>query len=346
MRYRAVGSNWFESLALRLGLVPLPIVDAILPLVKTRSIMAAVELGVFEALREGSRTAAEVANDRGLDADSTELLLRVLCFAEYATFDGERFALARLARDTMLVGATHEARGYLLWNFTQWKILEGLEASIQTGRGLDFHSAMTDSRAWGHYQLAMLELARRDAPFVAKHVPVKPGATRLLDLAGSHGWIGASICRAHPPMRSLVIDLPAAISHAVELARSEGISDVVEHGVGNILDVDYRGTHDVVLLANILHHFAPESNQGLLRRAHAALTVDGTVAIWAAESPRSGSKPDIGDAAALYFHLTSSARSYHGDDYSAWARDAGFVEVRAIRPRFSPGQVLVVGRKR
>jgi len=346
MRYRAVGSNWLESLALRFGAVPIPLVDAIVPLVQTRSIMAAVELGVFEALRDGARTAAEVARERNLEVGSTELLLRVLCFAGYAAFDGERFTLSKLARDTLIEGAPHEMRGYLLWNFTQWNFLEGLEALVRTGRGVDIHSSMTDERAWGHYQLAMLELARRDAPFLAKHVPVKRGAMRLLDLAGSHGLIGATICRAHAPMTSLVIDLAAAIPHAIELARRAGLADVVEHRAGDIAEADYGGPHDVVLLANILHHFLPDANQALLRRAHAALSDEGTVAIWAAESPRRESKPDIGDTAALYFHLTSSARSFHGDDYAAWAREAGFTDVRAIRPRFSPGQVLVVGRKR
>ena len=53
---------------------------------------------------------------------------------------------------------------------------------------------------------------------LARHVPVRKGATRLLDLAGSHGLMGATLCRKHPPMRSTVIDLPAAIEHARRLA--------------------------------------------------------------------------------------------------------------------------------
>ena len=80
----------------------------------------------------------------------------------------------------------------------------------------------------------MLETARFDAPVLARHVPVREGATRLLDLGGSHGLMGATLCRKHPPMRSTVLDLAAAIEHARALAAREGIADVVEHRAGDL----------------------------------------------------------------------------------------------------------------
>src|SRR5918996_4786215 len=83
MKYGAIPENLFERLALAAGQVPLPLLDAIYSLMKARCLMAGVRLGVFEALRDGPRTAAEVAAARGLDAECTGLLLRMLTFGEY-----------------------------------------------------------------------------------------------------------------------------------------------------------------------------------------------------------------------------------------------------------------------
>jgi hypothetical protein len=63
------------------------------------------------------------------------------------------------------------------------------------------------------------EVARGQAPLVADLVPVKPSAQTLLHI-GSHGLFGACMCRAHPPMRSTVLDLPDAVEQSRQLAQA------------------------------------------------------------------------------------------------------------------------------
>jgi cyclopropane fatty-acyl-phospholipid synthase-like methyltransferase len=166
----------------------------------------------------------------------------------------------------------------------------------------------------------------------------------LLDLAGSHGLLGAAICRRHPPLRSIVIDLPPAIEHGRTLAQEAGHADLVDHLAGD-LRTDPLPKADVVLMSNILHHFTPEQTRGLLSKVHASLTADGSVAIWEVEAPRRGRRPGAGDAIALYFRLTSTAETPHGEEYAEWLAACGFRRVRQIRPRLSPGRVLIVGRR-
>ena len=345
MKYGAIPENVFERLALASGKVPLPVLDAIFSLMKARSLMAGVRLGVFTALQAGPRTAAEVAAERGLDAECTALLLRMLTFAEYVEQRGDRFALSALGRRSMVPGAPMELWGYLEWNYAQWDFVAHLEDFVRTGRGLDFHATMTDPGQWADYQRAMLEIARFDAPVLAAKVPVRRGARRLLDVAGSHGLLGAAICRRHPPMTSIVLDLPQAVEAARELARAEGIGDLVEHRSGDLQTADLGTGHDVVLLANILHHFRPEDNAAILRRAFGCLAPEGTVAIWEIERPERASKAGAGDGAALFFRLTSTAACYSGGEYARWLGEAGFTRVRVRRPLLSPGNVLVTGRK-
>ena len=347
MKYGAIPENLLERLALAADRVPLPMLDAIYSLMKARCLMAGVHLGVFEALREGPRTAAEVAAARGLDAECTSLLLRMLTFSDYVDQKGDRFALSKLGRRSMVQGAPMGMWGYVEWNYTQWDFVGHLEELVRTGRGLDFHQTMTSPGQWADYQRGMLEIARFVAPILAAKVPVRRGARRLLDVAGSHGLLGAAICREHPPMRSVVLDLPQALEAGQALAREEGIADLVEHRAGDLDDpqgADFGTGNDVVLLANILHHFQPEANAAILRRAHASLAPEGTVAVWEIERPKSTSRVGAGDGAALFFRLTSTASCYSGDEYAAWLAEAGFTKIRTQRPALSPGSVLVTAR--
>lgn len=346
MYYGATPTNPIELLVLATGQAPLPVIDGLFSLMKARAIMAGVKLGVFEALADHPLPAGAVAATRGLDPESCELLLRALVFSGYLEQQGERFSLSRLGRDSFLPGAAKDFRGYLLWNYTQWNLVEHLETLVKTGRGLDFHHTLTDPEAWANYQRAMAEFAREDAPRVAKSVPVRPGARRLLDLAGGHGAYGAAICRRQPGMRSLVIDLPAALAAGRALAAEMGHSELVEHRAGNLLTDDFEPGQDVIVLSHILHHFKPDQNLAVLRKAFEALEDGGTVTIWEIEAPDpKRSKADLGDGAALFFRLTSNARAYHANDYAGWLAAAGFTKIRVRRPLLSPGGLLLTARK-
>ncbi len=345
MKYGLIPTNLLERLALLSGKVPVPVIDALFGPLKTRAIMAAVRLGVFEAMRDGEHDPAELAARLRLDADALELLLRGLVVCEYLVQRGRRFALSPLARQTMVSGAPMELVGYMRFNYQQWEFVGHLEELLRTGKGVEFHETMADEESWRDYQKGMLEIARLEAPLLASRVPVRTGAAALVDIGGSHGLFGAAICRKHPPMRSTVVDLPQAVAHARELARAEGILDVVTHREGDLTTADLGRDQDVVLASNILHHFQPAAIADILRRAHAALRPGGTFAIWEIEAPKRGSKVTSGDGTALYFKLTSTAGAYHGDEYAAWLRAAGFARVTIARPATAPGKVLVTARR-
>ena len=345
MQYGAIPESLAERLALAAGLVPVPLIDVMFGMLKSRCVMAGVKLGIFEALVSTPHTVTSLSATLELDPPSLELLLRSLVFAGYLEVTGEHFRLSAMSQKCMVRGASRELTGFVLWNYTQWEYTEHLETMLRTGQGVDFHATLRDEEAWGHYQKGMLESARFNAPVLARHVPVPRGATKLLDLGGSHGLMGAAICRKHPPLHSLVIDLPPALTHARLLAQREGIADVVDHRAGDLLSDPLDREADVVLLCNILHHFSPAQVQLLLARVHAALKTDGTVAIWELERPTRDSKPTSGDAVALFFKLTSTASAYAGGQYKEWLTGAAFERVKIVRPRLSPGSVIVHARK-
>ena len=114
------------------------------------------------------------------------------------------------------------------------------ETLVRTGTGIDFHRTLRDKRSWCDYQRAMLAMARLDAATIARLVPIRAGATHLLDLAGSHGLLGAKIRRGHPPMRSTVVDLPEAVEEGRALARETGNADSVDHRVVMCAPIRWR----------------------------------------------------------------------------------------------------------
>jgi hypothetical protein len=345
MQYGVIPTSIAERVALMAGAVPVPMIDLLFGIMKARIIMAGVNLGVFDALARESQTTRSLAATLELDESCLDMLLRTMVYAGYLRLSGRRYSLSALGRNTMVTGAPRELTGFTLWHYSQWKFVEHLETLVRTGQGVDFHTTLEDPVAWGHYQKAMLEAARFDAPVIARHVPVRRGSTRLLDLAGSHGLLGAAICRKHPPMRSTVVELPAAMEHARDLARHEGHADIVEHHAGDLLRDDLGKGWDVILLSNILHHLDPEQARDVIARSHEALASDGTVAIWELERPAPGATPGQGDGVALFFRLTSSAAAYSGDQYVEWLAAGGFGHCRIIRPRLRPGTVLVHARR-
>lgn len=344
MKYGLIATNPLEWLALRAGRVPVPLVDALYGLIKVRCLMAAVRLGLFEALRATPRTGPEVAGSLGLDPETTTLVLRTLVFADYLHQEGDAFALAPLARETMISGAARELTGFLDWNYWQWEMVAHLEELLRTGRGVDFHATMTDPAGWASYQRGMLEVARFDAALVSEKVPVPRGARRLLDVAGGHGLFGAALCRRHPPLRATVVDLPQALPAARALAEEAGHADLVTHVAGDITRDPFEPGQDVALLANTLHHFDAAENRALLGRVRAALNPGGTAAIWEIEASDPRGPAGEGDGATLFFRLTSSAACYRASDYAAWLAEAGFEGVRVRRHPLSPRGVLVIGR--
>lgn len=102
---------------------------------------------------------------------------------------------------------------------------------------------------------------------------------------GSHGLLGAAICRKHPPMRSIVLDLPVAIKQARATAHRAGVDDVVEHRAGNVLAGDLPANVDVVLLANVIHHFTRDDAIRVLQKTNRN-KAGRPIAVWDYDSPR------------------------------------------------------------
>ena len=342
MRYGTIPKGLKERVATLLGVVPHPMLDVLVAPLQARALIAAEGAAVFKALAEKDESTANLARRLALDVSCLDLVLRLLWSMGYLKQRAGCWSLTRLGRKHFGAGAPRPFGDFVAFGAPQWDWIGRLDEVLRTGQGVEIHRSLT-APDWILYQRAMAEMARDFATFVARELPVAAGSRLCLDVAGSHGLIGAALCRAHPGLKSIVLDRAEAIPEARKLATEAGITDVVSFRECDLLRDDYGEEADVVVLANILHHFDEETNRAILGRARRALRRGGTIGIFDIEAPPKGAPPEAaGDAAALFFRITSNSACFSGDQYGTWLEQAGFSRPRAVRSVLLPSRLLVV----
>ena len=346
MKLGGIPRNPIEWLGKKLGLLPEPLLDTHIAMLLARAVMEGSRLGVYEALGGDPLPAEEIAVRCDSHPVATRKLLDALAGAEYLSCEKGLYALGPVARRWLLPDAPQSLHNKMLFQFLEWDFLEHTGDFLRTGRPLDFHATMKPED-WSSYQRGMRSASSSWAPEVARRTPVPRGAHDLLDLGGSHGLLSASLCRRHHGLRAVILDLPEAIEHAAPLLAQEGMGDHIVHRPGNVLQDDL-GTEawDVVLAANLVHHFGDAANRELAKRVARALRPGGVYVIQELISPSSPKEAgQIGALLGLYFALTSEAGTWSFEEMADWQREAGLKPRRPIRFRTVPGNGQQVGMK-
>lgn len=338
MKIGAIPENPIEWVIGRLNVAPLPLLETQMAYTLARLIMVATKLGIFEALAERPATGARVAEHCGTSQVGTEKLLFALVGAGYVRVEDGSYALTPVSRKWLLRESPHSVADKLLLQFLEWDWLERAEDYVRTGEPLDLHS-MTDGEHWDLYQRGMRAMANALAGEAVRRIPVPKHARDMLDIGGSHGYYSVALCRRRKGLRSVILDLPRAVEHAAPLLAAEGIGDRVVHRAGDALTEDLgAGAYDVVLIAQLVHHFSEEENRELAARVAGALRPGGVYAILDEFRPRTAK--DAGQVGALlefYFALTSQSGTWAVEEMAEWQRGAGLEPRPPIRFRTAPG---------
>ena len=347
MKLTVSGENTAERLALALGLAPVPLVDTHMSFLRARAIMVATKLGVFEALAAGPLSSETVAERCGTSGTATAKLLNALVACGYLRAAADTYALTARARRWLLAASPQSVRDKVLFEFFEWSIVEGTEAFVRTGHAGDLHVSGDEER-WAAYQRAMRVLSRLAAPEIVRRTPLPGEATRMLDIGGSHGFIPAAMCRRHPALSAVVLDLPVAVRHAAPLLAAEGLGTRVVHREGDAR-VDDLGTGewDLIYISQLLHHFDEATNRALMQRVARALKPGGYVAVVELVRPATpGGSGQVGALLDLYFALTSQSGTWSRAEIQSWQHDAGLAPRRPMTLRTVPGAAELVARRR
>jgi SAM-dependent methyltransferase len=228
----------------------------------------------------------------------------------------------------------------------EWNYVGKTSEFVRTGAPLDIHGAM-GAEDWVVYQDGMRSVATNPAAALAKRLRVPKGATRLLDIGGSHGLYSCELLKRYPALKATILELPGAVDRAGEIARREGLGDRLQHWVGDALKDDLgEATFDVVIVNNLVHHFTNDQNVELAKRIARALSPGGVYAIGdfqrASHPGAGGVVPAVMD---LYFALTSASGTWSMEDIASWHRAAGLNVMRAFQFPSLPGWISVPAGK-
>lgn len=338
MRLDGVGENPIERVLMRSNVPPWPLLHTQMAYTLARVIMAATELGIFEALGDEAVPAAAIAERCSTDPHATEKLLFALAAAGYAQERDGGYALTPRSRKWLTRDSPYCLADKMLLQFDEWDWMERSEEYVRSGRPMELHDTLPADR-WPAYQRGMRALASIVAPELARRLPVPRSAHDLLDIGGSHGYYSVALCRRHDALRAVVLDLPQAVEHAAPLLAAENMGDRVTHRAGDALTDELGSeTYDLVLASQLVHHFSDEQNRALANRVARALRPGGMYAI--VEAFRPSSPKQAGQFAALlefYFALTSQSGTWTPEEMAAWQRDAGLRPRRPLRFRTAPG---------
>jgi 2-polyprenyl-3-methyl-5-hydroxy-6-metoxy-1,4-benzoquinol methylase len=131
------------------------------------------------------------------------------------------------------------------------------------------------------------------------------------------------------------IDWPNVLEVASNNARVAVIEERYKTISGNAFEMDWGGKYDLILMANILHHFDQEGCVQMLSKAKESLSVSGSVfVIDIMPNPDRVSPPEQAAFAFLMLATTPRGDAYVCEEYEAMAKEAGLaiVESRRLPP--------------
>jgi acetylserotonin N-methyltransferase len=309
-----------------------PIIELIYAYRRSKTMFAALSLGVFDRLHEGPARPA----DFGLREDTAERLLDACVSLGLVEKDGARYRntavadryLARKSPDTMA--------GYILYSnsalFPMWSDLEG---ALREGTprwepvfgfppgGLFEHFFRTDEQK-RDFLSGMHGFGRITSDAVVSAFDLSR-FRRFVDLGGGTGHLPMAAAARYPGMRTAVFDLAAA----VEFAR-EFVDDRVELIAGDFFR-DTLPQADLYGVGRILHDWGEDKIRLLLDRIYKALPPGGGLLIAEILLDDDKRGPVDGHMQSLNMLVCTEGRERSLSEYRVLLEAAGFTNVQGHR---------------
>ncbi len=312
---------------------------------RSRSLVMAHRLGIFEVLSERSLTIDELS-DRLLLKNRLGVgkLLSTLESLGLLASVGESYALTDTARASLLKSSP----GYFgdLVDFFAQQLEMKTASYVQDLLRLGSQPAPTVSdQQWSVYMAAMESMARMSADAIAQAIDFGNEAT-VLDLGGGPGLYAIAFCQRFPQLFATIYDLPAALQHAEAHVRAARLSERITCVAGSATDAHYGGPYDVIFVSHTIHLFDPAAVGRMFRACHASLKPGGRLVVRDVIMNDSKTTPSLGSLVALNMWLDGEAYSF--GQIAELMREAGLADIseRPIAGGQGPEVLgsLVIGR--
>ena len=264
---------------------PLVLRHLLIQLWKPQAVHVAARLGLAEALAEGPRTVAELAEMTGTHAPSLYRLMRALAYIEiFIELDGSRFANSELSHFLRAdVSGSMNAMAMLVADW-MWRSWGGLLHSVQTGEpsfdkvhGMPIwrYLAERDLEAGAIFNKVMTESTAAVSLSIAQAADLS-GAHTVVDVGGGHGSLLATLLEVYPSIKQGILFDQQHIIAEAQAALGSALGRRIRFEGGDFF-ADVPAGADVYMLKWILHDWDDTACVKVLTTCREAMAAHGRV---------------------------------------------------------------------
>src|SRR5688572_7473072 len=304
-----------------------------------KTLLSAVELGVFTELAKGPLAERELSERLGLHPRAARDFLDALvalgmldrddAVGRYANTPQSDLFLDR--NKPSYVGGLLEmanARLYRFWgSLTTALRTGGPQNESKAGGGNPFDALYADPDRLRQFLASMTGISLGAARAIAATFPWGRYRT-FVDVGCAQGGLPVQVALAHPHLSGGGFDLPAVQPVFEQYVGSFGLSGRLRFHAGSFFD-DPVPSADVLVMGHILHDWDLPTKRMLLAKAYAALPSGGSLIVYDAVIDDDRRRNAFGLLMSLNMLIeTPGGFDYTGAECRAWMSEAGFRETR------------------
>lgn len=315
----------------------------------SKTLLSAIEMGVFTELAAGSETFESLRGRLGLHPRSARDFLDALVALGFLRRDGDRYGntaetdLFLDRRKPSYIGGMLEMANHRLYPF--WgHLTEALRTGVPQneaksgGPGL-FETLYADPARLRGFLGAMTGISHGANMTIARAFPWNDYRT-FVDVGTAQGDLAVQIALANPHLQGLGFDLAEVGPIFEEYVQGAGVADRVGFVAGSFFEVDLPKA-DVVTMGHILHDWDLPTKKTLIGKALEAIPPGGALIVYESIIDDERSTNAFGLLMSLNMLIeTPGGFDYTGADCMAWMKEAGFSSAR-VEHLIGPDSMVV-----
>ena len=302
----------------------------------SKTLLSAVELGLFTELAKGPLDVGELSQRLGLHQRSNRDFLDALVALgmlrrngdEYFNTPETDYFLDR-AKSSYIGGALEMAntRLYPFWGSLTEALRTGQPQSEIKSGGNFFDVVCSDPTLLRMYYQCMTGLSMGANIAISQKFPWANYQT-FIDIGTGQGGLPVQIALAYDHLSGGGFDLPVVRPLFEEYINSFGLRHRLRFYPGNFF-TDPLPQADVLIMGHILHDWNMEGKRMLLTKGYEALPPGGALIVYETIIDDNRSQNAFGLLMSLNMLIENEGGfDYTGADSCGWMRDAGFRETR------------------
>ncbi len=315
----------------------------------SKTLLSAIEMGVFTELAHGPEGFEALSGRLGLHPRSSRDFLDALVAIGFLQRDGDRYAntpetdLFLDRRKPSYIGGILEManhRLYPFWGHLTTALRTGLpQNEIREGGPGLFEVLYADPARLKEFLASMTGLSHGANMTIARAFPWANYRT-FVDVGTAQGDLAAQVAVANPHLRGVGFDLAAVAPVFEEYVAAVGVADRVTFQPGDFFAEDLPKA-DVVMMGHILHDWDLATKKMLIRKAFEAIPAGGALIVYEAIIDDDRSKNAFGLMMSLNMLIeTPGGFDYTGADCAGWMKEAGFSATR-VEPLVGPDSMVI-----